>query len=240
MLKIAKQITTSLITFTLLSSFAEAAVPAQPGPYVGAATNSECTAVRLNFADNSTDESNFTITLNNLTTSSSTTTTIGSNGTSTVYTTLSIPNVSDVYSATVVANNSDGSSTSSDQRVFRMSSTFGCPIIPDENNNTTTTTLPATPGNYIGVTDINKTAVQINFKDNSTNETTWKIEGDITDSWASTTTPTTGSQVYHELSGLTCDQPYTIQAVASNANGDSAPTDSRVFNIHTTFSVNCN
>jgi len=99
--------------------------------------------------------------------------------------------------------------------------------------------VPTAPGLYIGVTDINATAVKINFLDNSNDELGFEIVGDITESIPGIHDEGVDPYVYHEISGLTCNQTYTIKALAYNADGNSSFSNERKFNIKTTFGQEC-
>ena len=208
--------------------------PNAPGPYIGV-TDINCSAVRINFLDNSDNEDGFVV--------------VGEDGViyepiaandentdSNVYYNLYNLDCNRTYKIKVLAYNSEGNSSFSDTRAFNIHSTFGvdCANCTSGNN---TCTVPATPGPYIGVTDINKTAVTINFLDNSNNETGFLVSGDINKILPANTG---SSQAYAILDNLTCNQAYTINVSSFCNTLSSQPTDGRKFNIHTTFGVDCN
>jgi len=136
-------------------------VPVAPGPYVGV-TKLESGAVTINFQDNSDNETGFKIVGDINATLPANDETLNPN----VYTNVTGLICNKLYQFEVIAFNADGDSAPSDNRAFNMHTTFNCPC--------STTTVPAAPGPYVGVTDINKTAVRINFADNSNNETEWR------------------------------------------------------------------
>ena len=126
-------------------------------------------------------------------------------------------------------------SAPSDLRSFRIESTFGIPCDVEIEP----TPLNA-PGPYIGVTAIdgNSTAAHINFADNSDNEDGFRLfdtSGDI-----NVTIPdNNGTQVSYNLTNLTCDKVYSVQAVAFKNGMESAPSDLRSFRIESTLGIPC-
>ncbi len=236
MFKYKKGLIISLLTgVTLLSSLAEAVVPNAPGSYVGATKLSD-SSVRTSTKDNSDNEDGFYASLYDYATSSLVQRKlISSSNNSHVYADFTNLVCDKVYSVDFLAFNSDGNSSKSDKRYFNMKSTFSttCPV-PD-------TEKPNAPGSYIGVTGIDKNSVQVNFLDNSDNEDGFLVFNDNRD--INVTIPennaTTPSQTYVTLTGLTCDKVYTIKALAFNSNGNSTTSDTRSFNIHTTFGIDC-
>jgi len=204
--------------------------PIHPGPYIGV-TDINDTAVRINFLDNSDNETGFRI----FGSDDINVTLPPNDGTvdQNVYANLTGLICNHVYKIQALAFNGSGDSLPTDVRAFNIHTTFGVDC------NETGVDVPEAPDSYIGVTDINDTAVRINFVDNSNNEIGFRIFGDI-----NTTLPANDesidSNVYANLTGLTCDHVYTIQALAFNTSGESLPTDVRAFNIHTTFGVSCN
>ncbi len=204
--------------------------PAPPGPYIGV-TDINDTAVRVNFVDNSDNEDGFLLFDRtgdiNITVPAN-----SANNPSQTYVNVDGLTCNQTYFIKALAFNSDGNSSTSDERAFNINSTFG--VLCPSNNDT-----PAVPGPYIGVTDINDTAVRINFLDNSDNETGFRVFGDDINETIPLNNNPAPSQVYHEIKNLTCDHLYRIKAVAFNNNGDSLPSDERVFNIHTSFAIPC-
>ena len=218
----------SLLVLGVLSIFAEAAVPTAPGLYIGV-TDINATAVKINFLDNSNDELGFEI-VGDITESIPG---IHDEGVDPyVYHEISGLTCNQTYTIKALAYNADGNSSFSNERKFNIKTTFGqaCPVTP---------TL-MTPGSYIGVTDINKTAVRINFLDNSSSELGFKIVGDINKTIAGANDANVHPYVYQNLTNLTCNQTYSIQVLAYDGNGTSALSDERKFNIHTTFGLACN
>jgi hypothetical protein len=205
-----------------------AEVPNAPGSYIGI-TDINDTAVRVNFLDNSDNEDGFlvfdrtgdinvTVPENNATQPSQT------------YVNLDGLTCNRTYFIKALAFNNIGNSETSDERAFNIESTFGitCPI-----------EVPNAPGPYIGVTDINDTAVRVNFLDNSDNEIGFRVFGNDINESVSANDETISSQVYHDIENLICNQLYIIKAVAFNSIGDSLPSDERVFDIETSFSITC-
>jgi hypothetical protein len=226
--KTKKQTIGSLLVLGVLTTFAEAVVPTAPGLYIGV-TDINATAVKINFLDNSNDELGFEI-VGDITESIPG---IHDEGVDPyVYHEISGLTCNQTYTIKALAYNADGNSSFSNDRTFNLKTTFNqaCPELP----------VPNAPGPYIGVTDINKTAVRVSFLDNSNDETGFKIIGDINATIVGANDENTHPYVYKNLTGLTCNKLYKIQAVAYNANGDSVPSDERKFNIHTTFGVACN
>ena len=223
-----------LIGSTLLSSFAEADTPNAPGSYVGVSKLSN-TSVRISTKDNSDNEDGFYASVYDYASSALVQRKVlPASNNSTVYANFTNLVCDKLYSANILAFNSDGNSSTSDTRYFNIHSTFSttCPNNID---------VPVAPGAYIGVTDINKSAVKVNFLDNSDNEDGFLLFDDsgdinITVPQNNTTAP---SQTYVTLTGLTCDRVYTIKALAFNSNGNSATSDARAFNIYSTFGVTC-
>lgn len=211
----------------IFTSFASASVPDAPGPYIGV-TKTDNSTVTINFLDNSNDEKGFKI--------------IGDINASlpphdetltpNVYTDITGLECDKVYQIEVIAYNDDGNSTPSDKRDFNMHTTFQveCNV----------TDVPNAPGPYIGVTYIDKSSVRINFLDNSNNETGFRVIGNDINISIPANNETIHNQVYANITGLTCDKLYSIQALAFNNNGNSDLSDIRTFNIHTTFNIECN
>ena len=221
-----KLFTTLLIMSGLFNAFALAIVPNAPGLYIGVTDINE-TAVRINFKDNSNNENGFKIFGDiNLSLPANDETTTPS-----VHATVTNLTCDRMYQLEAVAYNNDGNSTSSNSRSFNIHTTFGI-TCPDNE-------VPDAPGGYIGVTDINKTAVRINFKDNSDNETGFRVFGSNIDVSISANNEAEHPQAYATLTDLSCNRTYEIQALAYNNNGNSIVTDKKSFNIHTTFDVRC-
>ena len=99
--------------------------------------------------------------------------------------------------------------------------------------------VPNAPSNYIGVTVIDQTSIRVNFLDNSDNEKGFKIFGEDINISVPAHNENLHPYVYTNITGLTCDKAYTIQALAYNEDGNSTLTDKRSFNIHTTFGLDC-
>ena len=223
-----------LIGLTLSSSLSEATVPNAPGSYVGISKLSN-TSVRISTKDNSDNEDGFYVSVYDYETSNLVQRKqISDSNNSHIYADFTGLVCDKLYLANVLAFNEDGNSSVSDTRNFNIHTTFST-TCPDDID------VPTAPGSYIGVTDINKSAVRVNFLDNSDNEDGFLLfdeSGDI-----NVTVPannaTAPSQTYVTLTGLTCDRTYTIKALAFNTNGNSATSDSQTFNIHTTFGVSC-
>jgi len=233
MFKHKKGLFISLLTgVTLLSSLAEAVVPNAPGSYVGV-TKLSNTSVRISTKDNSDNEDGFYVSVYDHDTSALVQQKqLSASNNSSVYADITGLVCDKLYGVSVLAFNTDGNS-SSDTRYFNINSTFSPPCSNQD--------VPNAPGPYIGVTDINKSAVKVNFLDNDDSEDGFLLfdeSGDIniTVPKNSTTSP---SQTYVTLTGLTCDRVYTIKALAFNSNGNSETSDARSFNIHTTFGIPC-
>ena len=99
--------------------------------------------------------------------------------------------------------------------------------------------VPDAPGPYVGITKLTDSSVRINFVDNSDNEVGFKLFTDGREISVPANDESVHQHVYANLTGLTCDKSYTVYAVAYNGDGASAQTDSRGFNINTTFSPGC-
>jgi len=130
----------------------------------------------------------------------------------------------------------------SDNRYYFVSNPTRFINIRDDFNATCSTPVPiATPGPYIGVTDINKTAVRISFLDNSYNENGFRIydEANNIDINISGNDENEHAYVYKNITGLVCNKMYTIKIVAYNNSSTSNVSDARSFNIHTTFDIAC-
>ena len=216
----------------VLTSFTQASVPSVPGPYIGVTALSS-TSVRINFLDNSDNEKGFLVFLNGIYLPPP----IPANDeivNSNVHKDLTGLTCNKIYSLKVLAYNDDGNSTWSDERNFNMETTFGI-----ECNQTN---LPDAPGPYIGITAIDNSSVRVNFLDNSDNEDGFLLFDRTRD--INVTIPennaTESSETYATLNGLTCDRTYFIKALAFNSAGNSATSDERDFNIHTTFEIPCN
>ncbi|HHH55239.1 MAG TPA: fibronectin type III domain-containing protein [Bacteroidetes bacterium] len=215
-------ISTICLSFT---ASLHAAIPNSPGSYIGVTSISN-TSVRVNFLDNSNNENGFRIYDGD-----SIDITVPSNDESTQtnqYATLTGLEYDKTYTIQVVAFNSDGESLPSDTRSFTINSTFG---------------YPKTPGPYIGVTSIDKTSVRISFLDNSNNEAGFKIyDGSAIDVTLAPNDETQARKryVYKTLTGLNCNETYTIKAKSFNSQGESTPSLAKTFNIQNTFGITCN
>ncbi len=103
-------------------------------------------------------------------------------------------------------------------------------------------TPPNQPGPYIGVTSLKHSLseVRVNFRDNSDNEDGFRIfDGQDINLTVEANDEETHPYVYANLTGLTCNQRYSIQVVSFKDNEESTPTPVRDFNINTTFSIPC-
>jgi len=98
---------------------------------------------------------------------------------------------------------------------------------------------PNAPGPYIGVTDINKSAVRINFLDNSDNEDGFLLYGNGFNISVPKNNENTHKYVYANITNLVCNKVYSLKVLAYNLDGNSTPSDLRSFNIHTTFDIPC-
>jgi len=98
---------------------------------------------------------------------------------------------------------------------------------------------PNAPGPYIGVTDINKSAVRINFLDNSDNEDGFLLYGNGFHISIPKNNENTNRYVYTNITNLVCNKVYSFKVLAYNSDGNSTPSDLRSFNIHTTFDIPC-
>lgn len=233
MFKYKKRFIISLsVILGIFSVFAQADVPNAPGAYIGAYLGDTNSSVRLSTADNSDNENGFYFSIYDYATSTlfDTIEVDGSNK-AYVYSHVTGLTCDKTYKVVAVAYNDDGNSSQSDAQYFNIKSTFGvATCLP-------TSTLNA-PGSYIGVTAIegSKTSVRVNFKDNNSNEDGFKIIGDINKTIAGNNI---GDQVYTNLTDLTCDKTYQIQAVAYKNGVDSQASDTRSFDINKTFNISC-
>jgi len=98
---------------------------------------------------------------------------------------------------------------------------------------------PNAPGPYIGVTDINKSAVRINFLDNSDNEDGFLLYGNDFNISLPKNNEDNHQYVYANITNLVCNKVYSLKVLAYNSDGNSTPSDLRSFNIHTTFDIPC-
>jgi len=216
------------VTMGIFNTVAWAGVPAAPGSYIGVTDIDENT-VRINFKDNSDNEQGFQvvgdINLN-----------IPSNDASEspyVYANVSDLECDRVYTIQVLAYNDEGNSSLTDPRSFNIKSTFGVSC------DTVESSLPMAPDPYIGVTDINKSAVRISLKDNANNETGFRVIGNDINLTLPAHDETQHPYLYADITGLTCDKLYQIEAFAFNEEGDSPTTEVRSFSISGTFNVDC-
>ena len=204
-----------------------ASVPNPIGDYIGVTLNSDNESVRINFTDNSDNEDGFKLIVNGEVNK-----TMPPN---IEYTDLGNLECNQTYSLQILAFNDEGNSSISNTRSFNLHSTFGVDCgVP-------ISTIPNAPGAYIGVTGIDSNSVRINFKDNSDNETGFRVyslSGDINET-ISANDETVNSQVYKTLNNLICNKVYQIQAVAFNGNGNSTPSNTKAFRIESTFGIPC-
>jgi len=220
------------IFLIILGAVSVSASPDILCPYIGV-TDINSTAVRINFEDNFNNETGFKIFGDINKTLPTNDEIVDSN----VYANLTGLICNHTYSIQVLGFNDDGNSLPTDVQTFNIHTTFG--VDCNDTANLEDGQVPDAPDSYIGVTDINDTAVRINFVDNSNNETEFRIFGDINKT-VPANDESIDSNVQVDLIGLTCDHVYKIQALASNGNGNSLSSDERTFNIHTTFGVPCN
>lgn len=99
--------------------------------------------------------------------------------------------------------------------------------------------VPNTPGDYIGVTAIDKTSVRINFLDNSDNEKGFRILGEDINISIPAHDENQHPYVYANITGLACNKIYFITASAYNEDGSSESTNTRAFNLLSTFGLDC-
>ena len=238
MFKYRKRLFISLLMgLIFFSSFAEAIIPNAPGSYVSISKLSS-TSVRISSKDNSDNEDGFYALLYDYKTSALVQKKeISNSNNGYVYADFTGLVCDKLYSTNVLAFNEDGNSSLSKTRHFNIHSTFSTPC----SVYTPPIGSPATPGPYIGVTDIDKTSVQVNFLDNANNEDGFLLfdeSGDI-----NITVPknnkTAPSQTSVTLRGLRCNKTYTLRTLAFNNNGNSSMSNERVFNIHSTFGFTC-
>jgi len=105
--------------------------------------------------------------------------------------------------------------------------------------------IPLAPDKYIGVTklDDSNTSVRLSIKDNSNNEEgfyalVYDYETDILSKvlkFNSNNQP----YAYVNIIGLTCDKTYKTVVRAYNHEGNSTDSDSKFFNIKSTFNASC-
>ena len=138
----------------------------------------------------------------------------------------------EMYDVFIMAKNSKGYSSRTPTFTFSIESSFNatCPTIESVN----------APGPYIGVTDINTSAVRVSFLDNSDNEDGFII---YTDEGLKFLVPKNDEMKkryqYANLTGLTCDKTYKIEVVAYKNDVNSTPSELRNFNIFRTFDIPC-
>jgi hypothetical protein len=220
-----------LLIIGLFTTAIDASVPNRPGSYVGV-TAIDKTSVRIGFKDNSDDEIGFKvfgegidkmIPANDETVKSH------------IYTNITGLICDKMYNIQVVAYNSEGNSSISDKRYFNIHTTFGLPCdnVPNVPN------VPDIPGSYLGVTGINSNSVRVSFLDNSDNELGFRVFGDGIDIIIPENDETVKTYVYSTLTGLQCNKTYQIEALAFNINGTSLKSNSRAFNIHSSFGIEC-
>ena len=226
----------ALTIFIGFFSLAEATTPNAPGPYVGSNKLDDTNkSVRISFQDNSNDEDGYYISLYDYE-SSSLVRVIDVNRTQNRY---QYANITDLmcnktYQASVVAYNQDGNSSSSNLATFNIKNTFGaiCPPIVTVN----------APGVYLGVTAIpgSNSSARVSFKDNSDNEDRFRIVGNYgIDVNVSSNDRNVHPYVYKNLTNLTCDQTYTIKALAYKGTTTSDFSNEKSFNLQSTFGVDC-
>jgi hypothetical protein len=234
MFKSKKGLFLSLFASICIVSSIEAAVPNAPGSYLGVTKLDDSnTSVRISALDNSDNEKGFYLSVYDSSSALFDTIKIDASDKAYIYSNITGLTCDETYQAVLVAYNDDGNSSQSDLRAFNLKSSFGAKC-PTESN----VSLNA-PGPYIGVTPLNgsKTAVRVNFLDNSNNEDGFKVFGDGID--VDIPANNGNPQVYADLTGLTCDKSYQIQAVAYKNGVNSQASDVRDFNIHTTFGISC-
>ncbi|HFU75772.1 MAG TPA: fibronectin type III domain-containing protein [Arcobacter sp.] len=228
-----------LLTFGIFTFFVEATVPNPPLAYLGITKLDESnTSIRVSFMNHSDNEDKFYVyfypkdssilavfppAIPNIEM-------IESNG----YFYANIKNLdcNTTYKVFVLGKHEDRYYYATDsERTFNIKTTFNatCPI--------SKTILAPKP--YIGVTDINETAVRINFFDNSDNETGFRIFGNDINITLPPNDETENPTVSANIPNLICNKTYQIQIVAFDDDGESTPTEKRAFNIHTTFDINC-
>ncbi len=228
-----------LMGLIFFSSLSEATVPNAPGNYVGISKLSN-TSVRISTRDNSDNEDKFYVYVHphdamQLAVFPPLTqiiVEINASDNRYMYANVKGLTCDKTYDVFIMAKNSDGYSSPTPKFTFNIESTFNtkCP-----------TDKPLAPEPYIGVTDINKSAVRVNFLDNSDNEDGFLLFDDsgdinITVPKNNTTAP---SQTYVTLDNLICNKTYNIKVLAFNSNGYSETSDTRAFNIKSTFSTPC-
>ena len=236
MLVYQKKIFKSIFAIVGLCSLLEAIPLNAPGPYLSSSKVKDSNdSVRFSFRDNSNNENKFRINIydnesNRLFKS------ININGSNKGYGYATVTNFhcDKVYKAVVTASNDEGNSSPSDFTFFQMKSTFGvsCPQSPNVE-------VPTAPGAYLGITEINETAVRIGFLDNSENEDGFIVYGEGINLKLPKNDETKHSFQYATLTNLTCSKDYKIKVIAYNGEGNSSSSSSRQFNIQNTFGRAC-
>ncbi len=231
-----KKIVQSIFLIVGITSLLEATPPNAPGPYVGVSKIKDLNnSVRLSFMDNSNDENGFNISVyNNENDTLFKNININSSNNGYGYANITSLSCDKTYRVSVNAYNEDGNSTSSDSAFFQIKSTFGVPCYNNSN-----VEIPNAPGDYIGITDINETAVRVSFLDNSDDEDGFIVYGEGINAKVSKNDETKHPFQYVTLSNLSCNKNYDIKALAYNSEGNSSSSSSRQFNIQNTFGVTC-
>jgi len=217
-----------------LSSLLEAIPPNAPGPYLGASKVKDSNdSVRFSFRDNSNNEKMFRVNIYN-SENNALFKSIETNASNQRYgyATVTGLNCDKVYKATVIASNDEGDSAPSSSAFFSMQSTFEVSCL---NNSE----VPNPPGEYLGVTDINETAVRVSFLDNSDNEDGFIVYGEGIYVKVPKNDEAQHSFQYATLSNLSCNKSYNIKALAYNSEGNSSSSSSHKFNIEKTFNLPC-
>ncbi|MSP17959.1 MAG: hypothetical protein EXR74_00115 [Bdellovibrionales bacterium] len=154
------------------------------------------TSIRLNWADNSTNETGFKIEMKMGAAAYSLLTTTAANAVT--YTATVAAN--QTYSFRVMATNTNGDSTLS-------------------NEATTQTLIPQAP-TLLTATPLTGTSIRLNWADNSTNETGFKIEMKMGAAAYSLLTTTAANAVTYTAT-VAANQTYSFRVRATNTNGDS-------------------
>ena len=193
-----------------VTTFATAAEPT--APINAGAYNFTDTTARLSFKDMSNNENGFRIEHVQNGNTVLTTHTPADTSLSERYEYVNLTGLTPetLYTVDIVAFNADGDATPL-RKSFR---TLETPQTPEQPTN-------------IGAYNFTDTGARLSILDNSDNEDGFKIYNKMGGALMATlpASPNTGEHVYTNLTGLNVCSLYTVNVVAYNANGESAPTE---------------
>ena len=205
----------SLLMITTISSIQVMALTIPTAPTDAGVYDFTENSVRLNFKDTSNNEDGFRVYHNGVVIG----TADAKNGTSIQYMNLTNLTASMLYNVEIVAFNAEGESSP----LIKSFKTSEASIAPAVN-------APARPGSYVAIWGETENTVRIAFKDNSNNESGFRVEdllGNILLTIPSQTS--VGGYQYGTITGLTAGKLYKIRVFAFNQYGKSTPSGTKTF-----------